>query len=85
MSVAKKVLVVVYAVLAVFAVTQSDVALGQWSLRILLVLAVAHAVEVVVFYRFCREAGGSMPRHVLNLFFFGILHVQELKAARAGA
>lgn len=85
MSAAKKVLVAVYAVLALLAVTQSDVALGQWSLRILLVLAVAHVVEVAIFYRFCREAGGSMPRHVLNLFFFGILHVQEIKAARAGS
>lgn len=85
MSATKKTLIAIYAVLALLAVTQSDIALGQWSLRILLVLAVAHLVEVAIFYRFCREAGGSMVSHVLNLFFFGILHVQELKAARASA
>jgi uncharacterized protein YhhL (DUF1145 family) len=85
MSAAKKILLVAYAVLALLAVTQSDIALGQWSLRILLVLAVVHAVEVAIFFRFCREAGGSIPGHVVNLFFFGILHVQELKAARASA
>ncbi len=85
MSTAKKVMIAVYVVLGLLAVTQSDIALGQWSLRILLVLAVVHLVEVAVFYRVCRQAGGSMPRHVVNLFFFGILHVQEVKAAQGGA
>ena len=83
MSTAKKGLLGVYAVLAILAITQGDVALGQWSLRILMILAAVHVVEVLLFFKVCRDAGGSMPCHIVNLFFFGILHVQEIKAAQA--
>ena len=45
MSVAKKVLLIVYAVLAGLAVTQADAAIGVWSARILIVLAAIHVEQ----------------------------------------
>ncbi len=71
-----------YVVLAVLALTQGGSAVGDWSLRILVILAIAHAVEMVVFFKVCREAGGSLPLHLVNVFLFGIFHVREIKAAQ---
>ena len=82
MSAAKIVLLVVYAVLAVLALTQAGTAAGSWALRIILILAVAHAVEVVVFFRACQRAGGSLVGHLFNVFLFGVFHMKEIKAAR---
>ena len=85
MSVAKKVMLGIYVLLAVLAVTQGGTGLGVWSLRILVILAAVHAVETIVFFRFCQRAGGSLPFHLLNVFFFGVLHVQEVKTAQTAA
>lgn len=79
MSAAKIVMLVIYVVLAALALTVSG-PVGTWSLAILVVLAVAHGVETVVFYRLCERAGGSLGLHLLNVFLFGVLHVRELKA-----
>lgn len=84
MSPAKIVILLTYAVLAVLALGQGDTAVGAWSLRILLILAAAHLVEVVVFFKLCRSAGGSLPLHLVNVFLFGIFHVQEIRAAQGG-
>ncbi|MCR9104843.1 MAG: hypothetical protein NXI15_06105 [Gammaproteobacteria bacterium] len=83
MSRAKIIMLVVYAVLALLALTQGGSAVGDWSLWILLGLAAVHLIEVAVFFGFCRNAGGSLPVHLVNVFFFGILHVNEVKAAQA--
>ena len=48
----------------------------------LFILAVAHTVEMVVFFKLCREAGGSLPLHLLNIFLFGIFHAKEIKEAQ---
>tara|TARA_R110000823_G_scaffold132777_8_gene261338 strand:+ start:28671 stop:28925 length:255 start_codon:yes stop_codon:yes gene_type:complete len=80
MSTAKIVMLVIYAVLGALAVSMGETATGIWSLRILLLLAAVHAVETVVFFGLCKRAPGSLPAHVLNVFLFGVLHVQELKA-----
>ncbi|MFK7975787.1 MAG: hypothetical protein AB8C02_06600 [Halioglobus sp.] len=85
MSATKIIMLVVYAVLAVLAFTQTGSALGLWSLRILAVLAIAHVIEMFVFFKVCKEAGGSLPLHLLNVFLFGIVHANELKAAKAAA
>jgi hypothetical protein len=77
-------MLVIYAVLACLALTQGGAAVGVWSLRILGILAAVHLVEVAVFFRLCRSAGGSLPVHLLNVFLFGVLHTNELKAAREG-
>ena len=82
MSAGKIVLLVVYAVLAGLAVTQGESALGVWSLRILLLLVVVHAIEVVAYFKLCKEAGGSLVGHMVQVFIFGALHVKDIKAAQ---
>lgn len=80
MSAAKIVLLVIYGVLAGLALTQGDTTTGVWALRILGILAAVHVVETLVFFKLCKAAGGSLPGHLLSVFLFGVLHVNELKA-----
>ena len=80
MSVSKIVILVAYAVLIAIAVVAPDSSAGAYSLGLLLVLAAVHLVEVAVFYKRCREAGGSMAGHMLNVFLFGVFHIKELKS-----
>ena len=82
MSAAKIVLLVVYAVLAGLALTQGDSTTGVWALRILGILAVVHVIETVVYFKLCMAAGGSLPAHLLSVFLFGVMHVNELKTAQ---
>ena len=82
MAPAKIVMLVLYAVLAGLALTQGDSTIGVWSLWILVVLAVAHTIETIVYFKLCKQAGGSLPGHLLNVFLFGVLHVNTLKAAK---
>jgi uncharacterized protein YhhL (DUF1145 family) len=82
MSAGKIVLLVIYAVLAGLALTQGDSAAGLWSARILGLLVVVHLIETVVYFKLCKAAGGSLPAHLLNVFLFGVLHVNQLKAAQ---
>jgi len=84
MSAAKKVMLGIYAVLIVLGLTMGASAVGVWSVRILAILAVVHLVEVAVYFRLCQSAGGSLPLQLLNVFLFGVLHTNELKAARGG-
>ena len=85
MSVAKTVLLVVYAVLAALAITQGDSGVGIWSLRILGILVVAHVIETLVYFKLCKAAGGSLVGNLLSVFVFGVLHVNEMKAAQANS
>ena len=85
MSPVKIVTLLTYIVLAVLALTQGESAVAVWSLRILLILAAVHLVEVVVFFKVCQSAGGSLPMHLLNVFLFGIFHVQEIKSAQGSS
>jgi len=78
------VLLGIYVVLIVLALTQGGAAIGAWSLRILGLLAVVHLIEVAVFFKLCQSAGGSLPVHLLNVFLFGVLHTNELKANQGG-
>jgi len=82
MSAGKIVLLVVYAVLAGLALTQGDTTTGVWALRILGILAVVHLIETAVYFKQCKAAGGSLPGHLLSVFLFGVLHVNEIKARR---
>jgi len=85
MSAPKIVLLTIYVVLAGLALTQGGTPAGDWGLRILGILAVVHCIEVLVFFKTCQQAGGSLPVHLLNVFFFGVLHVKEIKASQVGA
>lgn len=82
MSAAKIVLLVIYAVLAALAFTQGDTTVGNWSSILLGILIVVHLIETVVYFKLCKAAGGSLGGHLLNVFLFGVLHVNELKAAQ---
>lgn len=82
MSPVKIAMLVIYAVLAGLALTQGESAVGAWSLNILVILAVVHLVETIVFFKLCKSAGGSLPAHLVSVFLFGVIHVNELKAAQ---
>ena len=79
MSAAKIVALVLYAIMGFLAISQPESPVGGWSLRILVILAVAHTVEMLVFYKACQRAGGSIAGHMLNVFMFGVVHMQGLK------
>ena len=81
MSTAKIIALVTYVVLGALAVTQPDSTVGIWSLRILVILAVAHTLEMLVFFKACQRAGGSLAWHLGNVFLFGVIHMKEIKAA----
>jgi uncharacterized protein YhhL (DUF1145 family) len=85
MSVPKTVLLVIYAILAALAVTQGDSDVGIWSLRILGILAIAHAIETLVYFKLCKAAGGSLVGNLVSVFVFGVLHVNEMKAAQGNS
>ncbi len=82
MSAAKIVLLVIYAVLAGLALTQGDSTTGVWALRILGILAVVHVIETLAYFKLCKAAAGSLPGHLLSVFLFGVLHVNEIKTAQ---
>jgi uncharacterized protein YhhL (DUF1145 family) len=80
MSAGKIVMLLIYAVLAMLALTQGESGVGIWSLRVLVLLAVVHFIETLVYFKLCKAAGGSLVGHLVNVFLFGVLHVSELKA-----
>lgn len=85
MSAVKISALVLYVVLAAVAITQGGTTAGIWALRILVILAILHTLEMVVFFKACQRAGGSLPLHLLNVFLFGVLHMREIKAAPGGS
>lgn len=85
MSAAKIVALVLYAIMGFLAISQPESPAGVWSLRILVILAVAHTVEMFVFYKACQRAGGSIAGHMLNVFMFGVVHMQGLKKSEQAA
>lgn len=83
MSVPKLVLLVMYAILAWLAFSQGDTTtVGIWSFRLLILLVVVHFVETILYFKLCKAAGGSLAGHLVSVFLFGVLHVNELKAAQ---
>ncbi|KAA1193913.1 hypothetical protein F0M18_00245 [Pseudohalioglobus sediminis] len=79
MSPIKIALLVGYIIIAGIGVVYSGTAAATWAWSFLALLAVAHLVEMAVFYSRCRQAGGSMAGHMLNVFLFGVFHMRELK------
>ena len=82
---AKIIALILYAIMGFLALSQPETPLGVWSLRILIILAVAHTVEMFVFFKACQRARGSMAGHMLNVFLFGVVHMQGLKKSGAAA
>jgi len=83
MSIAKTILLAIYALLAFLAISMQDSPAGQVASWVLVALACAHLIEVVVFFRLCKQAGGSLAMHLVNVFLFGVLHVKQIKAGQA--
>ena len=81
MSAGKIGCLVLYAVLAAVAVTQAGSAAATVAVWSLAAFAVAHLVELALYFKLCRQAGGSLPGHLLQVFLFGYLHMVEMKAA----
>lgn len=44
-------------------------------------LVVAHAIECVVFLKEIREAPGGLANNLVQVFVFGVVHMQELRGA----
>ncbi len=81
MSTQKISILIAYLVLAAVALMAAGSTAGTWALNILLILAVAHIIEMGVFFKRCKQAGGSLPMHLLNVFLFGIFHIKEMEKA----
>ncbi len=47
-------------------------------------LVVAHAIECIVFRKELADAPGGMGAHLGQVFLFGIVHMQELRAGSSG-
>jgi hypothetical protein len=80
MSAGKIGCLVLYAVLVMLAITQAGTSVATLAVWVLLVLAVAHAIEVLIFFRLCQRAPGSLLGNLLQLFIFGYFHMVEMKA-----
>jgi uncharacterized protein YhhL (DUF1145 family) len=74
---------VCYAVLVILAVTQAGSMPGTIVNWVIVALVAVHTLEVVVFFKLCKNAGGSLLGHLFNVFIFGYLHTSELKAKAA--
>jgi uncharacterized protein YhhL (DUF1145 family) len=81
MSTGKIGCLVLYAVLAVVALTQAGTTAATAAVWILGILAVVHAAEVVMLYPLCKQAGGSLAGNLFQVFVFGYYHMIEMKAA----
>ena len=61
---------------------------GGWSSTILLwvgpLLVVAHLIEFAIYRKVLEADGGSLVSHFVNTFFFGVLHINEVKARVEG-
>jgi uncharacterized protein YhhL (DUF1145 family) len=78
MSIGKISALVFYAVLAALAITQAGTQVGAIVNWIIIGLVLVHSLEVIIFYKLCRDAGGSLAGHLLNIFIFGYFHKKEL-------
>ena len=83
MSVGKMVLLAIYAVLAALVIALPGTTAASVAYWIIITLVVVHLLEVIAFFGLARRAGGSLPGHLIQVFFFGILHRPEMEAAAA--
>ena len=79
MSSTKLAILAIYAVIVAVAIVMGGSTAGTFATGLLLLLAVAHLVEMMIFYKRCKEAGGSLAGHMLQMFLFGVFHIRELK------
>lgn len=80
MSAGKIGCLVLYAVLILVAIVQAGTPMGMGAGGILLALAVSHLLEMVLYYRLCKQSSGGLAANLLNVFVFGYFHMIEMKA-----
>lgn len=71
---------VLYAVLAIIAITQAGTTAGTVANWIIVVLAATHLLEMILLFGLCRKAPGSLGGNLLQVFVFGYFHTVEMKA-----
>ena len=77
MSGVKIAILVIYAALVLVLLLGGEPA-ASYAAYTFGVLALVHLAEVILFYRRCQQAGGSLPVHLLNVLLFGVFHLREL-------
>ncbi len=85
MSVVKVFILVGYAVLVYLAMGMQGSEAAQWAQWLIMGLIVAHVIEVAMFFKKCKAAGGSLPLHMINVLLFGVFHIKELPASNPSA
>lgn len=80
MSSTKLGILVCYAIMIAVAIVAAGSTAGTIAAGVLLLLVVAHLIEMVIFFKRCKQAGGSMAGHMLQVFLFGVFHIKELEA-----
>ena len=81
MSAGKIVCLLVYAVLAIVAVVAAGTTAATVCIWILVGLLATHVVEMVILFRLCQQASGSLAGNLLNVLVFGYFHTVEMKAS----
>ena len=76
---------ILYLFLAYVGITRPMSLEANISLGLLAVLAIAHLVECVVFRDLIKKAPGSPAWHALNVFLFGVFHMQAMKSSLSPA
>ena len=85
MSGAKRGLFAIWLLAALAFAGPADSALASAGRRVFWVLVVVHAIECVVFFPRLRRAPGSLGRHLMQTFLYGILHVRELPPSQGAS
>ena len=75
---------ILYAILLYVGITKPLTLGANISIGLLVVLALAHLAEMVIYRKRLVEAPGNTVWHFFNVFLFGVFHIQTLKAEEAG-
>jgi uncharacterized protein YhhL (DUF1145 family) len=81
MSAGKIACLLVYAVLALVAVVKAGTTAATVSTWILVGLLASHVVEMIILFRLCQRASGSLAGNLFNVLVFGYFHTVEMKAS----
>ena len=73
------------ALLTIVSFTMASSTMATVANWIIMLLVVAHIVEVGIHFKLCRDAEGSLPWYMFNVLVFGLFHANELKAKRSAA
>jgi len=72
---------ILYTILLYVGITQAQTLGANISIGLLVLLALSHLVECVMYRQLIRQAPGSAAWHLLNVFLFGVFHMMVMKDA----